>query len=157
MKDMNDMKGKCLLGALLILYSLSACTRQNQLQPTTNALTGNWAGDYETQQAGNCTWTGPPVRATATFQVVNNAVTATVNFVVNQIISPTPTQFTGTLNGSTISLSKSNHAVCNGISRTYVHRFDGTINGNTLTMVSRDTVCPVQGCIFQYTLKLTRQ
>lgn len=73
------MKRNYLLGALLILCSLNACTKQNQLQPTTNDLTGNWAGDYETQQAGSCTWNGVPVTATATFQVVNNTFTATVN------------------------------------------------------------------------------
>ena len=149
------MNRNYILGALLTLCSLSACNKQDPPQAMSNDLSGNWAGDYQTQQAGNCTWTGVPVTATATFQVVNTTVTATVN----QTAGPTtiPAQFTGTINGNAVSLSKTNNAICNGVSRTYVNRFDGTISGNTLTLISRDTICPAQGCIFQRTLKLTRQ
>lgn len=150
------MKLRYLFGVLMLL-SLGACTETKQPTTTSNDLTGNWTGNYETQQAGNCTWTGVPVTATATFQVVNNTVTATVNQIAGPSNIPVPTQFTGTVNGGTVSMSKINNAICNGTPRNYINRFDGTISGNTLTMVSRDTVCPVQGCIFRRTLKLTRQ
>jgi hypothetical protein len=145
----------CCVSGLLTLLSLGACTETKQSIPTSNDLTGNWAGTYETQQAGSCSWSGPLVTATATFQVVNNTLTATISQIVGQTVAPA--QFTGTVNGNAVSISKTNNARCNGTPRTYVGRFDGTISGNTLTMVSRDTVCPAQGCIFQRTLKLTRQ
>lgn len=149
------MKSTYLLSALLTLCSLSACTKEDQPQAIRNDLSGSWAGDYQTQQAGNCTWTGVSVTATATFQVINSTVTATVNQTAGT--TTVPAEFTGTINGSTVSLSKTNNAICNGTPRTYVSRFDGTISGNTLTLISQDTICPVQGCIFRRILKLTRQ
>ncbi len=144
-----------LLVTVLILWSVSACKRSDSAPVVNSELNGNWSGDYQTQQAGSCSWTGPATTTTATFQVVNNTVTATIT----QIAGPTsiPAQYTGTLKSGLISISKSNSAVCNGTSRTYTNRFDGTISGNTLTLISRDTVCPVQGCIFLRTMKLTRQ
>lgn len=42
------------------------------------------------------------------------------------------------------------------MSRTAVTRYTGMISGNTLTLVASDTLCPVEGCIFQQTFKLTR-
>ena len=149
------MKSNYLLFSLLTLCSLSACTKKDQPQAINTDLSGTWAGDYQTQQAGNCTWTGVPVTTTATFQVINSTVTATVNQTAGS--TTVPTQFTGTINGNTVSLSKTNNAICNGVPRTYVNRFDGTISGNTLTLTSRDTICPLQGCIFLRTMKLTRQ
>ena len=149
------MKRNNLLSVILIMCSLSGCKKTDPDPVVNKGLSGNWAGDYQTQQAGSCSWSGPVVTATATFQVVNNTVTATVI----QTAGPTsvPTQFTGTIDGNTVSLSTANSTICNGTPRSYISRFGGTINGSTLTLVSRDTICPAQGCIFLKTIKLTRQ
>ena len=149
------MKRNNLLSAILILCSLIGCKKSDPDPVVNNDLSGNWTGDYQTQQVGSCSWNGPAVTAKATFQVVNNTVNATVT----QTAGPTsvPTQFTGTLDGNMISLSTTNNAICNGTPRSYTLRFGGTINGSSLTLVSRDTICPNQGCIFLKTMKLTRQ
>ncbi|GAB3959038.1 hypothetical protein GCM10028805_54390 [Spirosoma harenae] len=140
---------------MLICFSLAACTSNDQPKPTDTNLEGKWFGDYDTQQVGACQWNGQPLTAAATFQVMNNSVTATVNYIAGQ--SSVPVQFTGTLNGNKVNLSQVNNAACDGVPRTYTNRFEGSINGNTLTLVSQDTVCPAQSCIFRRTLKLIHQ
>ena len=150
------MKSICFFGIVLLLSVSSACTRPDQPSSTSNDLAGNWTGTYETQQTGSCTWSGPAsVPTTATWQVVNNTVTGTVSRQLGSISGSA--QLTGTISGGTVNVIEMNNAICNGAPRTYVSRFAGSISGTILTLVSSDTLCPVQGCIFRRTLKLTRQ
>jgi len=149
------MRRNYLLCAALLLGSLIGCRKDDPVPVVGSGLSGSWSGDYRTEQAGECTWGGPPVIAKATFQVVSNTVTASITQTVNS--NSITEQLTGTLNGNLVSLTKINNSICNGTPGTYVSRFGGTVSGNTLTLVSRDTLCPVQGCIFLKTMKLTRQ
>ncbi|GAB3764677.1 hypothetical protein [Spirosoma pomorum] len=145
--------------ALLLAFSQSACDKPDG-EPVAHAdLEGNWSGDLQTQQLGSCSWNTPNATATATFQLVgSNHTTGTVKATVIQTIGPNsiPVEYTGTINGTNVVMSNSNKAICDGVSRTYVARLTGTLNGNTLTMISRDTLCPTQACIFLRTLRLTR-
>lgn len=150
------MKTITVLG-LLIGLSLGAC-KHDENPPATANLAGNWGGTYETQQAGSCTWSGDAsIPATASWQVSGTSVTGTLSRQYGQ--TTTPVSLTGTLNGTAVQLNelKANNVTCNGVSRTYSARYQGSIAGNTLNLVSMDTLCPVQGCIFRRTLKLTRQ
>ena len=149
------MKGNNLLSVVFILCSLVGCKKSDPDPVVSTGLSGNWAGDYRTQQAGDCTWNSPSAIAKGAFQVMNNTVTATITQTIGQ--NSLSTLFTGTVDGNTVSLSTTSNARCDGTPRSYINRFGGTINGNTLTLVSRDTVCPAQGCIFLRTINLTRQ
>jgi hypothetical protein len=148
-----------LIIALLIAFGQSGCTKPDG-EPIAHAdLKGNWSGDFQTQQAGSCSWNTPAATATATFETVSSDnITGTVKATVIQTIGPNsvPVEYTGTINGNTVMMSNTNNAICNGVFRTYVARLEGRVNGNTLTMMSRDTLCPTQGCIFLRTLRLTR-
>lgn len=144
------------LSGLLMLLSLGACTETKQPTTTSNELTGSWAGTNETQQAGTCTWSGDAsIRTTAKWQVVDKTVVGTVE----RTAGPTTVtaRFNGTIDGNTVRVSEINQVVCNSVPSSYQSRYEGTISGNTLTLVSRDTLCPAQGCIFLRTLRLTRQ
>lgn len=149
------MRQNYLLSVALLLCSLMSCRKDDPAPVVSGGLGGNWSGDYQTQQAGECSWGSPPVTAKATFLVVSNTVTATIT----QTVGPNSIaqELTGILNGNTVSLTKINNSICNGTPGTYISHFGGTINGDELTLVSRDTVCPAQGCIFLKTMKLTRQ
>lgn len=149
------MRQDYLLYVTLLLCSLVGCRKDDPAPVVSSGLGGNWSGNYQTEQAGECTWSGPSVTAKAAFQVVNNTVTASITQTVNS--NSVTEQLTGTLTGTTVSLTKISNSICSGTPGTYVSRFGGTISGNTLTLVSRDTLCPVQGCIFLKTIKLTRQ
>ena len=150
------MKSTRLFGIVLLLSVSGACTKPDQPHTASSNLAGNWTGTHETQQTGSCSWGGPAsVPTTATWQVVNKTVTGTVRRQLGSVSGSA--QFTGTVNGSTVNVSETNNATCNGTPRTYLSRFTGGISGNTLTLVSSDTLCPVQNCIFRRTLKMTRQ
>jgi len=87
------MKPNYLLGLVLVLWSLSGCMKSADPAPAAaNDLSGQWMGGYQTQQAGDCSWDGPTVTTTATFQVANDTVTATLvgpNGWTNQCSVPT--------------------------------------------------------------------
>ncbi len=120
-----------------------------------NDLSGNWTGNYQTQQIGPCRWVGTTPSTTATFMVTNGTVTATITQTVGQ--NKSTDRLTGTITGNTVRLNQTTNATCDGIPRTYTRRFEGAVQSNTLNLISRDTLCPVPGCIFLRTLKLTRQ
>lgn len=141
--------------ALLLLAG--SCQRTEPIQPAASDLAGNWQGTYDIQQAGSCNWSGPTsLPTTATWQVSGTQVTGSITRQYGQ--TSTLTQLTGTISGSTVQVieTKANNVSCDGVARTYISRYEGTINGNALTLNGTDTLCPVQGCIFRRTLKLTR-
>jgi hypothetical protein len=121
----------------------------------TNDLSGNWIGDYQTEQVGPCRWVGTTPSTVATFTVTTGTVTAMLTQTVGQ--NKSSDRLTGTLTGSTLRLNQTINATCDGLPRTYTRRFEGVVQGSALTLVSRDTLCPVPGCIFLRTLNLTRQ
>lgn len=152
------MKLATLSKILLVLLSFTGCTHQEELQPTTTNLAGNWSGTNETQQAGSCSWAGPAsIPVTASWQVTGTTVTGTINRQVGQ--TSVPTLFAGSITGSQVKLSETtaNNVICNGLGRTYFSRYEGIVTGNTVRLVSLDTICPAQGCVFRRTLTLTRQ
>ena len=105
------MKRTHFLILLLTLLSLSAC--QDHLQPAIITITGNWAGTFETLQTGQCGWRGDAsIPAPATWQVVNNTVSGTVNRQFGQFNNLA--QFTGTVNGGVVSVSETNNTTCSG-------------------------------------------
>lgn len=152
------MKFIQLIRLLLLILLVTGCKHHEEMQPTTSSLAGNWSGTYDTQQAGSCTWSGAAsVPTTASWQVNGNNVTGTINRQFGQVSSPT--QLTGTVSGNSVQMAETtaNNVLCNGIGRSFFSRYTGNIMGNTLSLVSLDTLCPDQGCVFRRTLNLTRQ
>ncbi len=97
------MKRLRLLG-LLTGLSFTACQHTDPIQPTNAELSGNWAGSYETQQAGSCTWHGEAsIPARASYQVSGTTVTGTLSRQYGQ--SSVSVSLTGTLSGSVVRLS----------------------------------------------------
>lgn len=144
------------LSKLLVLLILGACSETKPPVTTGNDLSGNWAGPYESEQAGSCSQGAEvPTRTTVTWQVDNSAVVGTVIRTTGPTVITT--RLTGTIDGSRVRVGQINQVICNGSPGNYQSRYEGTISGNTLTLVSRDTLCPAQRCIFLRTLRLTRQ
>lgn len=135
-----------------MLISLTSCSRKDQPQPLSSVLTGNWQGVNNTQQLGNCAWAGDPsVAVTATFQVTTAGVTGSLTR------GGSTQSVSGRVSGSSVTISEVNQVVCNSTWGSYTARYEGNIGGDTLRLTSRDTLCPIQGCIFLRTLKLVRR
>jgi hypothetical protein len=152
------MKLTQLVGVLLALVAFTSCTKREELQPTPTQLEGTWKGTNETQQVGDCSWKGATsLPVTASWQVTGSAVSGIISQQLGQV--GVPTSFTGTITGNQVKLSEvvANNVLCNGLDRSYFSRYEGSIAGKTLSLVSLDTLCPAQGCIFRRTLNLTRQ
>lgn len=137
---------------LIMLISLTSCSRKDQPQPVSSTLTGNWVGVNNTQQLGSCAWSGDlSVAVRASFQVTTAGVTGSLTRGgATQSIS-------GQVTGSSMIVSEVIRVVCNSTWGSYTARYEGSIGGDTLRLTSRDTLCPMQGCIFLRTLKLVRQ
>ena len=135
---------------------LCACSKPDSVQPANADLSGDWMGADELKQVGNCSWSGETsIGTTATWQVSDNTVTAT--FTRKSTPTSIIVKLTGTLSGNKISLNETKRAICNGVYNTHNVNYSGEVIGRTMTLVGLDTICPIEKCIFQQTLKLTHQ
>lgn len=142
-----------LVKTALVLYSLISDQNGLRLQKDTG-IGGNWVGNYQTVPLGKCSWKVPTIPVTATFRTVNDSIIGTVTPPVGS--TAVPINLRGRLTGSTISLAQANDAICYGTLRTYVNHFEATLQRDKLTIISYDTLCPEQDCIFLRTLTLAR-
>ena len=135
---------------------LCACSKPDPVQPANADLSGDWTGADELKQVGNCSWSGETsIGTTATWQVSNNTVTAT--FTRKSTPMPIMIKLTGTLSGNKISLNETKRAICNGVPNMHNVNYSGEVTGKTMTLIGLDTICPIEKCIFQQTLKLTQR
>ncbi|MVM41475.1 hypothetical protein GO730_33605 [Spirosoma sp. HMF3257] len=151
-----------ILGCLAVFFLPIGCTKLTPLQPPTNELEGTWVGTYKSKQISSVPTDQTPVSATATFQVSNQSLVASIFFTVHNIlgpplVSPDPTQFTGRLIDHQISMHRPDGSVCDQTQYRYVLYLNGLVKGDTLTLVGQDTICPVKDFIFQRALRLVRQ
>lgn len=141
-----------LLPALALL--LLACSKPDSVQPAT-ALMGSWAGKEALEQTGDCTWSGEiAILVSATWEVTGNTVRATINRRYDQLEVPVTMQ--GTFMANKLILTERRYGVCNGVPRSYNNRYEGEIIGKELVLVTLDTICPVERCIFKKTMTLTQ-
>ncbi len=146
------MKSFRIARLLIVLISLASCGHQDQPQPVNSALTGNWLGVSSTKQLGKCAWAGNLSETViASFQVTTAGVTG------NLTRGGTTQPINGRVTGSSVTIYEVNRVVCNSSWGNYTARYEGSVEGDTIRLASRDTLCPIQGCIFLRTLKLTRQ
>lgn len=140
------------LFALALLWLVFACSKP---EPVPAALAGAWAGMEALAQAGDCAWSGEvSVPVSATWEVTASTVKATINRQYNQLVVPVTMH--GTLVGNKLTLTERRYGVCNGLPRAYDSRYEGQLTGADLVLVTLDTVCAVERCIFKKTITLTR-